>query len=85
MHMYNVVEGDTVYHWVIEMSPETAVALVKNIAGDGMEADTELVANEEPLNKVLTVDLDGIVIKHTCEEWLAIYNHEPKYLACSEY
>ena len=51
--------------------------------------ESELEAQVESLYKVLAIKVDGfrkdLTIRHTCEEWLGIYNHEPQYLCCSEW
>ena len=71
MRIYKVCEDGSVDHWVLAGSEEDAIAMVRKIAGDGMEEDTELIAEEVPYEKALTICLDGyskVDVTHILEE-----------------
>ena len=86
MNIWRITEDKSVYHHVIATDKRQAISIVTRTHGALFE---ELEAQVEPLDKVLKIEVDGykkpIAIRHTCEEWLGIYNHEPQYLCCSEW
>lgn len=88
MQIWNVDEDGCVYHWVIAEDAAAAIEFVKAMNRDaGAEHDEPppYEATLVPRDKELRIDLGSCKVAHTAEEWLAIYDHKARYLACSEY
>lgn len=87
MNIWLITEDKSVYHHVIASDKLEAIKMVFACCDEAIES--ELDAQVESLYKVLAIKVDGfrktLTIRHTCEEWLGIYDHKPQYLCCSEW
>ena len=86
--VFKISEDNCVFHWVIAYNQEHAIDIFhkNNIDSHGYESEAESVTVDKlPLDTPLTIDCSGIKIKLSVEEWSAIYDYTPRYLACSEY
>ena len=88
MNIYRVDEVDCVYHWVIADEAGTAKEIVwDNLVEkpEGITDPKELGCTKLPLDYRLSLHGESKAITLTVEEWLIVYEYQPKYLGCSEY